>query len=138
MDEAALAQLVGIAILEFGVLLHSVLIGLTLAVTSDFIILFVVLVFHQTFEGLGLGSRLAHARLPAKYARYGPHVAALVFALATPTGIAIGLGVRHSYAPGSATASIVSGVLDSLSAGILIYTGLVEVRSVCSCVTLPF
>lgn len=43
-------------------------------------------------------------------------------------GIAIGLGVRSTYNPGSATASIVSGVLDAFSAGILIYTGLVEVR----------
>jgi solute carrier family 39 (zinc transporter), member 1/2/3 len=34
--------------------------------------------------------------------------------------------VRSTYNPGSATASIVSGVLDAFSAGILIYTGLVE------------
>jgi solute carrier family 39 (zinc transporter), member 1/2/3 len=128
LDESALAQLVGIAILETGVLLHSVLIGLTLAVTDNFVILLVVLVFHQTFEGLGLGSRLAYAQLPAKYARHGPYVAALIFSFATPIGIAVGLGVRHSYAPNGATASIVSGILDALSAGILIYTGLVEVR----------
>ena len=44
------------------------------------------------------------------------------------TGIAIGLGVRSTYNPESTTASIVSGVLDAFSAGILIYTGLVEVR----------
>ena len=42
-------------------------------------------------------------------------------------GIAIGLGVRSTYNPDSMKASIVSGVLDSLSSGILIYTGLVEV-----------
>ena len=42
-------------------------------------------------------------------------------------GIAAGLGVRSSYNPDSATASIVSGVLDAFSSGILIYTGLVEV-----------
>lgn len=44
------------------------------------------------------------------------------------TGIAIGLGVRTTYNPDSTTASIVSGILDAFSAGILIYTGLVEVR----------
>ena len=44
----ASAQLVGIAILEFGVVLHSFLIGLTLAVTENFKILFIVLVFHRT------------------------------------------------------------------------------------------
>jgi zinc transporter 1/2/3 len=38
----------------------------------------------------------------------------------------VGLGVRSTYNSNSATANIVSGVLDSLSSGILIYTGLVE------------
>ncbi|KAG7091791.1 hypothetical protein E1B28_008195 [Marasmius oreades] len=120
-----LAQIIGIAILEFGVVLHSVLVGLTLAVDEEFKILFIVLVFHQTFEGLGLGSRLAYLELPASY-RHVPIVATIVYGLTTPIGIAIGLGVQNTYNPGSATASIVSGTLDSLSAGILIYTGLVE------------
>ncbi|KAJ7742805.1 ZIP-like iron-zinc transporter [Mycena metata] len=127
LDDGAAAQIVGIAILEFGVLLHSVLIGLTLAVDEGFKVLFVVIVFHQTFEGLGLGSRLAYIRLPPtpRY-RHVPVLAALIYGLSTPTGIALGLALRSSYNPGGATASLVSGVLDSLSAGILIYTGLVE------------
>lgn len=43
------AQLMGVATLEFGVCLHSVIIGLTLAVTGDdeFNVLFVVIIFHQ-------------------------------------------------------------------------------------------
>jgi zinc transporter 1/2/3 len=45
-------------------------------------------------------------------------------------GIAIGLGIRTTYNPDSTTASIVSGTLDSMSAGVLLYTGLVEVRLV--------
>jgi hypothetical protein len=40
----------------------------------------------------------------------------------------VGLGVRTTYNPDGTTASIVSGILDAFSAGILIYTGLVEVR----------
>ena len=40
-------QFISIAILEFGVVLHSVLVGLTLAVDEDFIVLFIVLVFHR-------------------------------------------------------------------------------------------
>ena len=80
----------------------------------------------ETFEGLGIGSRLAYLELPNKY-RWYPVAGAVLFGLTTPLGIAAGLGVRTTYNPGSATASIVSGVLDSLSAGILIYTGLVEV-----------
>ncbi|KAF7370210.1 ZIP-like iron-zinc transporter [Mycena sanguinolenta] len=102
-----------------------VLIGLTLAVDEGFKILFIVIIFHQTFEGLGLGSRLAFIQLPPRY-NLVPVIAAIIFGLSTPVGIAVGLGLRSTYNPGSATASIVSGVLDSLSAGILIYTGLVE------------
>lgn len=54
-------------------------------------------------------------------------LAAIIYGLSTPVGIAVGLALRGGYDPGSPTASIVSGVLDALSAGILIYTGLVEV-----------
>ena len=72
-DESAMAQLIGVGILEFGVILHrfvkpfslyclpagdepssccSVLIGLTLAVNESFKILFVVIVFHRTYISL--------------------------------------------------------------------------------------
>jgi len=125
MTESALAQIIGVAILEFGVLLHSVLIGLTLAVDPNFKILFVVIIFHQTFEGLGIGSRLAFLDLPPGY-NWVPFAGAMLYGLTTPIGIAAGLGVRTTYNPGSTTASIVSGVMDSISAGILLYTGLVE------------
>ncbi|KAK0446900.1 ZIP zinc transporter-domain-containing protein [Armillaria borealis] len=123
--DSAMTQIIGVAILEFGVNLHSVFVGLTLAVDPDFKVLFVVLIFHQTFEGLGVGSRLAYLDLPPKY-RWTPYAGAALYGLTTPIGIAAGLGVRTTYNPGSTTASIVSGTLDAFSSGILIYTGLVE------------
>jgi solute carrier family 39 (zinc transporter), member 1/2/3 len=125
--DSPLTRILGVAILEFGVLLHSVLIGLTLAVDPDFKILFIVIVFHQTFEGLGVGARLGYmqADLPAGYKMISIY-GALLYGITTPIGIAVGLGVRSSYNPGSTTASIVSGVMDALSSGVLIYTGLVE------------
>ena len=55
-----------------------------------------------------------------------PYIFSAAYGLTTPIAIAIGLGVRNTYNPGSNTANIVSGVLDSISAGILIYTALVE------------
>lgn len=58
---------------------------------------------------------------------YIPFLAAFLYSITTPVGIAAGLGVRNTYNPNSTTASIVSGVMDSISAGILLYTGLVEV-----------
>ncbi|PPQ91495.1 hypothetical protein CVT25_013752 [Psilocybe cyanescens] len=118
-------HVIGVGILEFGVVLHSFLIGLTLAVDEHFKVLFIVIVFHQTFEGLGIGSRLAYLDLPQRF-HWVPVTGAILYGLTTPIGLAIGLGVRQSYNPGSTTASIVSGVLDSLSAGVLMYTGLVE------------
>jgi zinc transporter 1/2/3 len=77
------------------------------------------------FEGLGLGSRLAFLRLPPSH-NYVAIVAAILYGFTTPIGIAAGLGVRSTYNPESTTASIVSGVMDALSSGVLIYTGLVE------------
>ena len=79
----------------------------------------------ETFEGFGLGARLAFLRLPA-HQRSIPIAAALAYGICTPVGIAAGLGVRTTYNPNSTTASIVSGVLDATSAGVLIYSGLVE------------
>jgi len=123
--DTAIARIIGIAILEFGVLFHSLLIGLALAVDAEFKILFVVLVFHQMFEGLGLGSRLAYLDLPPKY-KWVPIMGACLYGSTTPLGIAIGLGVRSTYNPNSTTALIVQGTLDAISSGILLYTGLVE------------
>lgn len=124
------AQLTAIFILEFGVIFHSVFVGLTLAVAAvdQFKILYVVLVFHQTFEGLGLGSRLASIPWP-RSKRWTPYILATAYGLTTPISIAIGLGVRYSFQQGSQTALLVNGVFDSISAGILIYTGLVELMA---------
>ncbi|CAJ0759670.1 19817_t:CDS:2, partial [Entrophospora sp. SA101] len=60
------SQTIGVVVLEFGICFHSVIIGMALSVASgtEFISLFCALVFHQTFEGLGLGSRIAALKLP--------------------------------------------------------------------------
>jgi len=123
------AQMTAIFILEFGVIFHSIFVGLTLAVTgAKFNTLYVVLAFHQTFEGLGLGSRLAATPWP-RSKRWTPYLFALAYGLSTPIAIAVGLGVRRSYTHGSQRSLIVNGVFDSISAGILIYTGLVELMA---------
>lgn len=119
-------KLVSVFILEAGIIFHSVFVGLSLAVAGEeFVTLFIVLVFHQMFEGLGLGTRIAEVTWPPER-RFTPWVLAGLFAITTPIAIAIGLGVRKTFAPESKTALIANGVFDSISAGILIYTGLVE------------
>ncbi|KAJ1927468.1 hypothetical protein IWQ60_002891 [Tieghemiomyces parasiticus] len=115
----------GTYILEVGIAMHSVLIGLALGTSSgpEFVSLWVALILHQFFEGFALGSRLAEltfARITT------PLLSALAFAVSTPIGIAIGMGIRTTYQPDSPTNLVVQGVLDSLSAGILLYAALVN------------
>ncbi|KAL7911347.1 ZIP zinc/iron transport family [Trichoderma velutinum] len=120
------SQIAAFLILEFGVLFHSIIIGLNLGVVGDeFKTLYPVIVFHQAFEGLGIGARLSVIPFPKRF-RWMPWALCLAYGLTTPIAIAIGLGVRTTYNSGSFTANVVSGVLDSISAGILIYTGFVE------------
>lgn len=129
VPETYSVQLTAVFILEFGVIFHSIFIGLTLAVAGEeFITLYIVLVFHQTFEGLGLGTRLAEVPWPASK-RWTPYLLAMGYGISTPVAIAIGLGVRESFAPESRTTLLVNGVFDSISAGILIYTGLIELMA---------
>lgn len=129
MYESYSAQLTAVFILEFGVIFHSVFIGLTLAVAGEeFITLYIVLVFHQTFEGLGLGARLAEVPWP-KSKRWTPYLLGLGYGISTPIAIAIGLGVREGLAPEGRSMLLVNGVFDSISAGILIYTGLIELMA---------
>lgn len=119
------ARLIGFFILEFGVIFHSVIIGLTLSTSgTEFNTLFIVIVFHQMFEGLGLGSRLAI--LPFEKESRWPWVLGIAYGVVTPIGMAIGLGLRTTYDSASQTALLVSGTLDAISSGILLYTGLVE------------
>ncbi|PWN36144.1 Zinc/iron permease, partial [Meira miltonrushii] len=94
---AAASEILGVMILEFGVIFHSVIIGITLGTTQNdqFTTLFIVLIFHQAFEGLGLGTRLAVLPLPKK--SWIPFIGGLAYAWVTPIGIAIGLGIRSTY-----------------------------------------
>ncbi|KAI9230652.1 MAG: Zinc/iron permease [Piptocephalis tieghemiana] len=116
-------------ILELGIAIHSVLIGLALgtAGSDEFVALLVALVFHQFFEGVALGSRIGEV---VKRHHLGRMLfMAATFALVTPLGTAIGIGIRSSYAPRSPTTLITQGVLDGLSAGVLIYTAFVSLMA---------
>ncbi|GJN93491.1 hypothetical protein Rhopal_006548-T1 [Rhodotorula paludigena] len=116
-----------VMILEAGIIFHSIMIGVSLGASggSQWVPLFCAIIFHQLFEGLALGSRIGQLVWPAS-AWWKKWVMATVFTLITPVGIAIGIGVHQSYNPNSGAALLSIGVLDSISAGILIYGGLVE------------
>lgn len=112
-------------VLELGIIVHSVIIGIALGASESpktVRPLFGALTFHQFFEGMGLGGCIAQA----KFKNRAVAIMALFFSLTTPMGIAIGLGITNVYDENSPTALIVEGVFNSASAGILIYMALVD------------
>lgn len=56
-------------------------------------------------------------------------IMAFFFSVTTPFGIALGMGIQKTYDETSPTALIVVGVLNACSAGLLIYTALVDLLS---------
>ncbi|KAJ1975665.1 hypothetical protein H4R34_004253 [Dimargaris verticillata] len=115
-------------LLEFGIALHSIIIGVALGTAqgTEFVSLLVALCFHQFFEGLALGARIAELRYRASWM---PLANALVYAVTTPIGTALGVAIRAVYQARSPTTLVVQGVLDAVSAGILIYTALVNMMA---------
>lgn len=102
-----------ITLLEGGILFHSVFVGMTISLTNDgFIVLLVAILFHQMFEGLGLGSRIAEVPYPKKSIR--PWVLVVAFGTTAPIGQAIGIIARDSYDPDSAFGLIIVGVFNAM------------------------
>jgi solute carrier family 39 (zinc transporter), member 1/2/3 len=116
-------------------MLHSLVIGFTLALASgaDFESLAAAISFHQLFEGLSLGIRIA--ALPTTQPdseqsslHWLRPLLALLFAITAPVGILSGLivfGGGHRGA-GGARMKVAEGVLSAVSAGMLIYAACVE------------
>lgn len=125
--EASYRKRIGTYILELGIATHSLLIGLTLGVTPNpqFVPLFVALIFHQFFEGVALGSRIAE--ITTSYALFIKALTmASIFTLITPLGVVLGIVIRNSYVGTNVAALITQGILDALSAGILLYMAFVH------------
>ncbi|KAN0055439.1 hypothetical protein ACTA71_008550 [Dictyostelium dimigraforme] len=109
-------------LLEFGITIHSIFIGLTVGVVDDTGLkaLLVALSFHQFFEGVALGSRVSDAKLTSHW-----HEALLasIFSISAPIGIAIGIGVISSINVNGETFLFVQGIFDAVCSGILLYIG---------------
>lgn len=123
-----------VVVLEAGIIFHSVLLGITLIVAGDsvFVTLFIVILFHQMFEGLALGARIAAldslsgAEPSSRWRQTKNWVLPLTFALITPIGMAIGIGVLRHFNGNDPSTIVALGTLDALSAGILCWVGLVS------------
>ncbi|XP_004291042.1 PREDICTED: zinc transporter 4, chloroplastic [Fragaria vesca subsp. vesca] len=112
-------------ILELGIVSHSVIIGLSLGVSQSPCTirpLVAALSFHQFFEGFALGGCISQAQFRNRSAA----IMACFFAITTPLGIGVGIGVSSIYNPNSPGALVTEGILDSMSAGILVYMALVD------------
>ncbi|KAF5664484.1 zinc-regulated transporter 1 [Fusarium heterosporum] len=147
------AEMANISIMEAGIIFHSLLIGITLVVAGDsfFITLSIVIIFHQLFEGIALGTRIAsvgYGQMPLAMGHSHSHshspapsiertgistvplwkklLLASGFAIVTPIGMAIGIGVLNVFNGNDPSTIIAIGTLDAFSAGILVWVGLVE------------
>src|SRR5687768_7061271 len=74
----------------------------------------------QLLEGIALGTAAVEAGLRTCHIL----ALALLYAMTTPLGTAIGIGVRHTMNPNSASGLMVQGILDAICAGMLIFLSL--------------
>nr|AAT01414.1 iron regulated transporter [Cucumis sativus] len=115
-------------VLELGIVVHSVVIGLSLGATNDTCTikgLVAALCFHQMFEGMGLGGCI----LQAEYKWMKKAIMVFFFSVTTPFGIALGIGLSKTYKENSPVALVTVGLLNASSAGLLIYMALVDLLS---------
>ena len=102
-----------ITLLEGGILFHSVFVGMTVSITIEgYVILLVAILFHQMFEGLGLGSRIAAVPYPKGSIK--PWLLVFAFGTTAPIGQAIGLAARNTYDPNSAFGLIIVGIFNAM------------------------
>ncbi|KAG6638928.1 fe(2+) transport protein 1-like [Carya illinoinensis] len=112
-------------VLELGIVVHSVVIGLSLGASNNTCSikgLVAALCFHQMFEGMGLGGCI----LQAEYKLLKKALMVFFFSVTTPFGIALGMGLSKTYKENSPNALITVGLLNASSAGLLIYMALVD------------
>ncbi|KAF9040227.1 Zinc/iron permease [Hymenopellis radicata] len=132
-------QVVGILVLQLGIMIHSLVIGLTLAIThgSEFTSLATAICFHQLFEGLSLGIRIA--ALPPSASNddaittnlltrcqrnWLAPTLSFLFGITTPVGM--GLGMAAFASSSHAQMQLTQGLMSAISAGMLIYAATVE------------
>lgn len=130
------SQVIKAYVMEVSVAVHSIILGVSLGALAGkqnlktLEALIAALVFHQIFEGVGMGIAIQQARLTLKTAKVVVFV--LVFVLSVPMGVVIGLLV--TYYPNESVdeetqalnAQLAMGVLNAIAAGLLIYISMIE------------
>lgn len=113
-------------LLEAGILFHSVFIGMAISVATGtpFVVFLIAISFHQSFEGLALGSRIAAINFSKSSPK--PWLMVMAYGTTTPIGQAIGLLVQRSYDPHSEAGLLMVGIMNAVSSGLLLFAGLVQ------------
>ena len=110
-------------VLEIGVAVHSVLVGLALGLISDegeARSLLIALCFHQYCEGCAVGASILESGLGLCHSA----ILWAIFSLTTPLGVAIGIAVEQSQGSHGSEGHdllISQGVLESIALGVLLY-----------------
>ena len=81
----------------------------------------------ETFEGLALGVRIATIQWSKNATQ--PWLMALAYGCTTPLGQAIGIATHTLYTPDSEIGLLIIGVMNAISAGLLVFASLVELLS---------
>ncbi|KAE8730034.1 Fe(2+) transport protein 1 [Hibiscus syriacus] len=129
-------------VLEFGIVVHSVVIGLAMGASDNRCTirsLIAALCFHKMFEGMGLGGCILQViqhtpfslvntmfDLQSEYEFQMKAIMVFFFSVTTPLGIVMGVGLSKVYSLTSRTALIVVELLNANSAGLLNYMALVD------------
>ncbi|RKF57435.1 Zinc-regulated transporter 2 [Erysiphe neolycopersici] len=125
-DDQQKRQILQCFMLEAGILFHSIFIGMAISVATgpSFFVILVAIGFHQSFEGLALGSRIAAIGFSARSAK--PWLMVLAYGITTPIGQGIGIIMHNIYDPQSLAGLLVVGIMNAISSGLLLYAGLVQ------------
>eukprot|EP00741_Cyanophora_paradoxa_P017659 tig00021013_g17054.t2 len=128
---------VGLVSLEVAIAAHSVIIGIMLGIAREnFNTLLIAVSIHQFFEGIALSAAVLGAGIVRGWAL--PLLTMIPYGLATPLGVAIGIGVHGTYDASSAVSEflketmngsarvLVEGIIECVAGGILIHAALVE------------
>ncbi|KAL9254896.1 Zinc transporter 7-like protein [Drosera capensis] len=100
-------------VLELGIVVHSVVIGLSMGASDNYCTirpLVIAICFHQLFEGMGLGGCI----MLANYEFKTKAIMVFFFSVTTPGGIVLGILLQHVYDENSPMALIVVGVLNAV------------------------
>ncbi|ORY65689.1 Zinc/iron permease [Neocallimastix californiae] len=115
-------------LLEIGISLHSILIGIAFGMTMDeeLITLMVALMFHQFFEGVSLSSVFIEAHFRRSTAIF---IMIITYSCTLPLGGFIGLFIRKMIESTNSLYLVVQGIIDAVAGGILIYDDVVNILS---------